>query len=218
MRRLIDRASVGGARITHRAGARSASRLRAVACAISLLVAGSIPVYAAEDDPLAEARSHLQKGRYAEAQEAFESAGKTGADAAQVAAGISRCLAAEGKYAEAREVVGKALENSKGSALLSARLARLQFEAGDYDGAEASVAAALKIDPEFAPARLVRADLLTETGRLTEADEEFKWFVRMYNLRQPKDAETLMLVARGSAQYARWHSSSQIFDFMVNTL
>ncbi|HVV98960.1 MAG TPA: tetratricopeptide repeat protein, partial [Planctomycetaceae bacterium] len=154
----------------------------------------------------------------AEAQEAFESAGKAGAEAAQVAVGVSRCLAAEGKYAEAREVVGKALENSKGSALLSARLARLQFEAGDYEGAEASVVAALKIDPEFAPARLVRADLLTETGHLTEADEEFKWFVRMYNLRQPKDAETLMLVARGSAQYARWHSSSQIFDFMVNTL
>jgi tetratricopeptide (TPR) repeat protein len=221
MRCVIDRTrEIGRSRDIPAAGCRTFEGFRAACLAMTVLIAGAVGAWAADEDPLATAHSHLQKGRYAEGREAFEAAGKAGADAAAVAVGISRCLEAEGQYAEAREVIQKARENTKNSALLAARLARLQFEAGDYDGAEASIADALKIDPEFAPARLVQGDLLTETGKLAEANEENRWFVRMYNARQPKDAETLLLVARGSAQYARWNSAaqSQIFDFVVNTL
>src|SRR6185436_2587992 len=62
------------------------------------------------------------------------------------------------------------------------------------------------------------ADLNALTGNLKQADEGYHWFVKFYNQQQPEDAETLLLVARGSSQYARWRSVPQIFDFAVNTL
>ncbi|OYW13501.1 MAG: hypothetical protein B7Z55_16755, partial [Planctomycetales bacterium 12-60-4] len=82
----------------------------------------------------------------------------------------------------------------------------------------AATAAALKINPDHPLARLIQADLWTATGDLQQASDGFRWFVRYYNRAQPTDAETLMLVGRGAAQYARWKSVSQIFDFIVNTV
>ncbi|HTI49814.1 MAG TPA: tetratricopeptide repeat protein, partial [Planctomycetaceae bacterium] len=35
---------------------------------------------------------------------------------------------------------------------------------------------------------------------------------------QPTDPDVLLLVARGSAQYARWNNVTQVFDFVINTL
>ena len=53
---------------------------------------------------------------------------------------------------------------------------------------------------------------------MKRASDEFRWFVRYYNRKQPTDAETLLLVAEGAAEYARWNSNSSIFNFIINTL
>src|SRR5262249_25740191 len=72
--------------------------------------------------------------------------------------------------------------------------------------------------PDEPWARLIQAHLWTEAGRLKEAEEGYRWFVRFYNRSQPADAETILIVAEGTLQYARWKSVSQIFDFVLNTL
>ncbi len=164
------------------------------------------------------ARVHLQKGRYEEALGVYAELASQGADRAKIALGRSRALQSQGKWTRATEVLEAAVKSAPESALLWARLADVQFRQGRYTDAEQPVAEAMKRDQKQPLAHLVRADLFTETGRLKQAEKEYRWFVQYYNSAQPKDAETLLLVARGAAQYARWNSVPQILDFVVNTL
>ena len=172
----------------------------------------------AEPDVFAAAQTHLQKGRIEEAREAFEELAEAKADPLRVAVGMSRCAQAEGELGQGATILEAALKAAPKSAELWARLAEVQFQQGQYEASEKSAGKAIELDAELPLPRLVRADVYTQTGRITQADEEYRWFVRYYNRAQPKDAETLLLVGRGSAQYARWHNGSQIFNFVVNTL
>jgi tetratricopeptide (TPR) repeat protein len=169
-------------------------------------------------EKFSKARSHLQKGRVDEAREAFEELEKAEADPTQVALGLSRCDRAVGQGKPALERLQAAVRQHPEQAVLWAELAELQREHGLFNEAAASVLQALKLKGDLPRAHLVQADLAAETGRLAEADIEYRWFVRYYNKEQPKDAETLLLIARGTSQYARWHGVPQIFDFVVNTL
>lgn len=173
----------------------------------------------AADVSVDTAREHLQKGRYDEAVEACEQLEKSD----PIAAALIRSRAQEAVGDLSQAVAGLTTTAAKhgkdaAGAPLFARLAEVQLLQGQYDEADKNVAQALKLNPDLPAARLVQADLYTATGKLKQADEQYRWFVRYYNKAQPEDAETLMLVARGSAQYARWNRVSRTFDFIVNTL
>jgi len=161
---------------------------------------------------------HIQKGRYAEALEALDKLEKGKADPSRVALARSRCYRELGKWTEAEKVVTAAIKLTPRNAELHAVLAEIQFRTGRYADAEKTAAQAIKYDGQQPLAHLVLAEVYTETGRTKEALEGYRWFVRYYNRTQPKDAATLMLVARGSLQYARWKSVSQIYRFVINTL
>ncbi len=177
------------------------------------------PLLAAEPDPrLKTAKEHLQRGRTAEAIEVYEELATAKIEPVTAAIGIAEAQAFEGHIAEAREVLTKAISQQPKSPALLTKLAELDFLQGDYAAGLKRVDEALKIDPESLLAKLVRADCLTELGQLKEADEEYRWCVRYYNRAQPTTAADLLVVGRGSAQYARWHSVSQVFKFVVNTL
>ncbi|MEX1095183.1 MAG: tetratricopeptide repeat protein [Planctomycetales bacterium] len=164
------------------------------------------------------AREHFQKGRYAEAREAFAALLDDDPTAVAAAIGLSRAHQAEGAWAEAQAALEQAIAGHPQAAALPARLGEVLFRRSRYAEAEKRANEAIALDPDQPLAHLVRAQALAETGRLDAADGEYRWFVRYYNRAQPADAETLLLVAEGSLQYARWHSVSQIFDFAVNTL
>ena len=175
----------------------------------------------AEDNRLATARQHFQRGRYAEAIETLDQLAETpptGLDSVQLALLRCHALQAQGERLAAEEVLIHALQDHDDSALLHAELAKRHFERGRYPEAKASATRAMALNPDQLLARLVQAQIFTEEGDLKKADEGFRWFVRYYNPAQPTDPESLVLVAQGAAQYARWHSSSQIFDFCVNTV
>ena len=177
------------------------------------------PIQGAEPDPrLKTAREHLQRGRTAEALEVYEELAKDRIEPVTVAIGIAETQAFEGHLKEAREVLTAALAQQPQSAALLTKLAELHFVQGAYAAGLQRVDEALKIAPEFPLARLVRGDCLTELGQLKAADDEYRWCVRYYNRAQPTTAADLLVVGRGSAQYARWHSVSQVFKFVVNTL
>ena len=177
------------------------------------------PLSAAEPDPRVKtAREHLQRGRIEEALEVYEELAKAKVELVGVAVGIAECHAFEGRLAEAREILTKAIAQQPQSPALLTSLAELDFAQGQYAAGLQRVDEALKINPEWPLARLVRGDCLTELGKLKEADDEYRWCVRYYNRAQPTTAADLLVVGRGSAQYARWHSVSQVFKFVVNTL
>lgn len=182
-----------------------------------LTVSGSVRC---EDMPqLTDAREHLRRGRYEEAQEAYsqfiEQHGDEHEEFSSAAIGLSRTLESQGKYHEA---ISQLSEVDPPSPAMLAETARLQFTMGRIDAATASCQAALQVDEDLPLAHLILARTRTETGDLQRANDEFRWFVRYYNRKQPTDAETLLLIAEGASEYARWNSNSSIFNFIINTL
>ncbi|MFV0444204.1 MAG: tetratricopeptide repeat protein [Planctomycetaceae bacterium] len=176
----------------------------------------------AEDtsDRLASALSLLRQGDYATAQAAYEKlAGElTAADRIAAEAGLSEVNMAIGAYDAARVVLTAAVERSPDQEDLWGRLAELQFLTGDWESAQRSADKAVLLGADALRARLVLAHLHRESGRLKEALEGYRWFVRYYNRAQPRDAESLRLVAAGSLEYARWKGVSSVFHFVIGTL
>ncbi|MSR58242.1 MAG: tetratricopeptide repeat protein [Planctomycetaceae bacterium] len=188
------------------------------AFAVGWLCFAASGVAGENDARFAAAREHLQKGRVDEALEIYDELTKVGADGALVAIGRSLCLEAQGEWKQATETLTAAIAKAEDNAPLHSRRAEVQLAQGQYEACALSVEQALAIDADQPLARLVQADLWTATGQFKQADEAYRWFVRYYNKAQPTDPETLLIVAQGSAQYARWHSVSQVFDFVINTL
>ena len=170
-----------------------------------------------ETSDLADATEHLQRGRYEEAAEAFTEILNTENEDTSSAAiiGLSRALESQGEY---KESITRLTEIAKPTPAVLAEAARLQFTIGRLEEAAASCEAALKADADQAMAHLVLAWLSTEAGDLKKANEAFRWFVRFYNRKQSTDAETLLLIAEGAGEYARWNSIASIFNFIINTL
>lgn len=202
-----------------RAPASLFARIRFALLSLALIVAFSPRADSADAEmQFKAAREHYQKGRLAEALDLYDALEESGADAPRIALGRSACLEAQGEYSRAGEVLTAATAANEKNAPLQAALAELQLTQGDFSAAAKSVEAALRLDGELPLARLVNADLQAATGRLKEANEGYRWFVRYYNRVQPTDPEVLLQVARGAAQYARWNNVTQVFDFVVNTL
>lgn len=171
------------------------------------------------DEQLRVAREHTHHGRYDEALEVLDKlVDDKDVDVTELTLARCHALHAVGKRETAEEVLLTALKQHPKLADLHAELAQLHFERGRWKEATESVEAALKIDSDQLLARLIQAHLWAEQGEIKLADDGYRWFVRYYNRRQPKDAESLLMVCRGASQYARWHSVTQIFDFCVNTL
>ncbi|MBI1311321.1 tetratricopeptide repeat protein [bacterium] len=164
------------------------------------------------------ARQHLQQGRYDEAAEAYEKL--VNADAASVAGriGLARSRVALGRLDDALQILKPDNEVLAAQAPLLAERARILLSQGEVTRALNLADESLKQDEDNLLARLVRARGLVERGEIDDANSEFRWFVRFYNRKQPTDGETLLLVAEGAAEYARWNSVSSIFNFIVNTL
>ena len=164
----------------------------------------------------------LQTGKTEAAIEAFRAiADADSTEPAEYRAavlGLSRAYQDRGLWDQALEVAEQGLSRVPQDPSLLARLAELEFLRGRYESAERHVKETLARQDDHLLARLVKAHLNAEQGRHDEAIEGYVWFVRYYNRAQPTDAESLLLVAEGAIQYARWKSVSSIFNFVVNTL
>lgn len=169
-------------------------------------------------DALATAREHLQKGRYDEAREAYAALLKQEPEAVAAALGWAAVAQQTGDLDGAAKRVAAAVEHHPQEVTLWTRQAEIQLFRGEYAAAQQSIEAALQLDADHVRAHAVQGDLHTEAGRIEEALEEYRWCVRYYNRAQPTDADTLLAIADGSLQYARWKGVSSIFNFVLNTL
>ena len=189
--------------------------------AILLLLAAGVLLAAEPGTPdIAAAHEHRQYGRYDEALEAYAALAEQSLDAAQrseVAVGRSVVLEETGEWQAATDELRVAVEQQADAAMW-ARLAELEYRQGRYAAAQLAVDAALKLDANSAAAHVIKGHLLREAGEFDKAIAEYNWCVKYFNRAQPKDAETLLALAEGSLEYARWKRASNIFNFVVNTL
>ncbi len=138
-----------------------------------------------------------------------------------IAVGVSRVHQSKGEYDKALEVVESALKDLPKDADLLARQAELLHFRGRWDEAEKAAAAALNVNKDHFAARWVRAQIYRDRGDIKQADDECKWFVRIYSARSEKeddikDPEELLRVGLAGAENARWHSLSDQFQFILN--
>ncbi len=182
-----------------------------------------------EENDLAACRGHLLNGRYAEAREALDELDESlpreeplsEDDRQKLVTHVllrSRLEQAEGEWVKARECLESEMLAKLKSPQIIARRAELSYLTGDYATSEKLAQEALKAENNLPLAVLVQGHVYAETGRLKEAEINYRDLVRFYNQAQPTDAETLLIIADGAAQYARFNGSTQIFDFIVNTL
>ena len=167
---------------------------------------------------IAAARQHLQRGRYEEAEEAYAKLVATDNQSVAARIGQARALVALGRLDDAQRALKPTDDALANQPALLAERARVEFSRGNLDVAEKLAGEAIRQEDENLLARLVRARVLVERGKIDEANDEFRWFVRFYNRAQPTSGETLLLIGEGASEYARWNSVSGIFNFIVNTL
>ncbi len=182
------------------------------------LVAGLTTAAEVPAESLGKLREHRLRGRYEEAVETAESLVMEHPAADEVRSELLLCRIETGNREAAERELAAWRQASPKSAAAAAFAAELAFEKGDFDVADKAVAEALTRDEDHLRARLMAARLLAARGKLKEADEAYRWFVRYYNRKQPKRADDLVLVAEGAAVYASWNGVPQIFEFVVNTL
>ena len=187
--------------------------MRRIFFGLALLLATSTPGSAATID---DAQALWLKGNYAEALETYAAVEEGPAGA--IALGKSRCLRSQGQYAEAEQLLTGALVEAPEDADLLAERADLHLFRGAFGPATELARKAIAANDDHLPARWVLARVLSETGAYDEANEQFEWFIRYYNDRQPDDAESLLLVAQAAAEFARWNKAPDEFDFILNTL
>ena len=184
-----------------------------VGVAIFVCAALFAPTIAAADDSLPP-RTLLLKGRYDEAVAEF--AKSAGEDPA-AAIGLARCRLATGRRDDAAAGLTAAAEKLPKSAAIHGELALLALRRGDHDAAAREAAAAVALDKDCVSAHWVQAELLRLSGKISEAQSAYAWFIGYHN-RAPQIADPmdLLLIGRAVAEHARWTRNSNQFRRLVN--
>ncbi len=187
----------------------TAQRTARGVCLLLFLLLAPLPCPAAD---LAKARSLLMHGRYEEAAEIYQPEAAKSADAAL---GWAACLEAQGKTAAAVEALTPLADKQ---AEIQAQLARLAFQRGDAAEADRRVKETLQLASGHPLALYFKAELARTSGRLDEAESQYRNLINFYNNHDVKKADSLRWIGRAAAQYARWNRLSDQFDFLVNDL
>lgn len=178
-----------------------------------------IPLHAEDDDQRpssTDARKPFLTGKYDEAIAACQNL--QGKEPLESALGLARCQLVTGDPDAAIKILTAAAKAYPKDARLPAELAQLAFERGDHNEAQKHVKRSLELDSNSPLARWVQAELYRTSGRMKEADAAYKWFVDHFNAQEIRDSDTLRLVGRAAAQYARWNRLADQFHFLVNDL
>jgi len=182
-------------------------------CAFLVLFVGQ-PLLANSPEDLSAARTLLDGGKYAEAEEAYRAL--TASDPVAAAVGIAHCQSFTGHRTAAATTLAEAAKTQPDAAILLAEGAFLALERGDEPACRDLVARAFKLDPNSVLAHYVRAEHLAGSGKLDEALADYTWLVDHYNANDVADRDELLWIGRGAAQFARWKRLSDQFRFLVN--
>ena len=177
--------------------------------AACLLLGLAIPVFAA-DPTIAEARLRLLSGNYEEAKELYTELAKAAPTKVKATIGLSRALEAVGEYDRALAAVESLLKTVPKDADLLGREAELLYQRGRWEEAEKAADAAIAANKDrthfscagFGP------KIFRDRGELAKAEEEYRWFVKAYNVREAKDdpvkdPDDLLFIALAAIENSR---------------
>lgn len=187
--------------------------------AVTLVLLTLAPAWARAEADLGQARRLELAGNYAEAAEIYAQAAEEFSQLSVL--GQSRCHEAVGETEPAEQLLQARLEKldaDPAAAPIAALLAKLQFDQGRYDEAAQNIELALERDGDTLLAHWIKAELARVTGRLEEADGEYRYLVDFYNAHEVSDPDELRWIALGAAQFARWNRQSDQFTFLVSEL
>ncbi|MBY0585549.1 tetratricopeptide repeat protein [bacterium] len=168
-----------------------------------------------EGEGLPRARELWLKGSYDEAVEELD---KLDSKDSAVVSIRSACFEARGKYSEAQEILSGGLSQTPGEPNLIAAQARIARLQGRGEESLAALEKAKEDHPDHLGVRWEHVETLMEMGQDDSVLPLLEWFVDFYNDHQPTNAEDLVLVARGAAEYARRTRAADEFEFILNTL
>src|SRR5262245_57932644 len=175
------------------------------------------------DTPIGEARQRWLRGNFDEARDQYEKL--LGDEKTRIAAaiGIARTWLGEGNHDKALAALNEALRKDDKSPDLLAARAEVFYQTGKWGEATKDIEAATRLKPDHFLARWIRASLTRDSGDVTKADGEMRWFVRTYTQRENadkpiKDPDELLIVGLAGAENARWHSLVDQFRFLINDL
>ncbi|HMC65752.1 MAG TPA: tetratricopeptide repeat protein [Gemmataceae bacterium] len=180
------------------------------------------PAFAA-DPALQEARQLWLRGSYEQARVQYEKLAATPQHKPAATIGVSRAWESQGQYDKALAVIDAALAELPKDGDLHARRAELLYGRGRWEEAEKAANQALEFKKESFAARWVLAQIYRDRGDVKKADSDFRWFVRTYSQRSDNDKDItdpdeLLIVGLAGAENARWHSLSDQFEFILNTV
>ncbi len=188
------------------------------AACLALLLCWASQAWAGVD--LGQARRLEMAGNYAEAADIYASAAEEFPLISVL--GNSRCREAQGEVQEAEQLLLAALESQQDNdgaiASTAAYLASLQFDQGRYDEAAKHIEIALDRNSDELLAHWIKGEFARVSGRLEEADSEYRWLVDYYNGHEVREADDLRVIGLGAAQFARWNRQSDQFTFLVSNL
>lgn len=169
---------------------------------------------------LKSARLRLLRGNYDEARAAYEELAKSEATRPQAAIGLAVAWRAEGEYDKAAAVLDDAIKASPENPDLLANRADMHFFLGQWDEANKAAAAALAKNDGHFLARWVKARIARDSGDLSAAGEQMRWFVRAYTQasnddKDITDSDLLAIVGQAGAEHARWNNLSKQFAFIL---
>lgn len=173
--------------------------------------------------PLGEARQRWLRGNYEEARAQYEKLLPDDKLRTAATIGICRAWLSEGEFAKAKAVLEEGLKKQADQPDLLAHQADILYQQGQFDAALKLAEQIIKAQDEHFLARWVRARIIRDTGDMTKAVNEMRWFVRTYTARDRDDKpitnpDELLLVGQAATEYARWHSLSDQFRFLINDL
>lgn len=151
---------------------------------------------------LHSANTLLRSGDYAEALLAFETLAEDSQTADMATLGVARSMARVGRYQEALARLSSGIGSPSPQRLYVQ--AQIESTIGQYDQVLEHTARAIKLDPDHAGARLLRAQTLELLGRRDQAIGAYRWFDRQMigQTELPRDAQWLTLMGRGFLRYS----------------
>ncbi len=137
---------------------------------------GTAPSVVAKSSTLADARDRMMYGDYEAAIESFEALAGEPASSLEAALGLAEARMRIGGYADAI----KSLEslNARDSSRWHYQYANACLVVGRYDDAQQHAREAVRLDDDFAGARLLLGQVLETLGRRDDAVEVYRWFDR----------------------------------------
>lgn len=126
-----------------------------------------------------------------------------------------------GHVAEARRLLAQATQLSRGNAALWLNLAATCRATADLPAAQTALEQALRVEPRYFPALLMKATLIEREGRAREAAQAFGIALTQAPPDARLDATTLAVVQRGRELYRRYqqelraHLDARLLDAAV---